>query len=103
MSSFKFKLKKIDETRNYLLNDLLKEKYKKVQKSKYLNYVKSLLISASTVTGSVSISAVASLICVPFGISSSAVGINILHSLQELKSINQLSTKRKKSMIKWYC
>ena len=34
MSSFKFKLKKIDETWNYLLNDLLKEKYKKVQKSK---------------------------------------------------------------------
>ena len=80
-----------------------KKSIKKYRKVNYLNYVKSLLISASTVTGSVSISAAASLICAPFGISSSAVGINILHSLQELKSINQLSTKRRKSMIKWYC
>ena len=42
MSSFKFKLKKIDETRNYLLNDLLKEKYKKVQKSKLFKLCQKL-------------------------------------------------------------
>ena len=42
MSSLKFRLKKIDETRNYLLeetkhNDLVNEKYKNT--FKYLNYV----------------------------------------------------------------
>ena len=36
-----------------------------------------MLILASTVTGSISISALASLVCVPVGIKSSAVGTNI--------------------------
>ena len=43
----------------------------------YLNYVEHLPILASTVTGYVSISAFASLVCVPVGIVSCAVGINI--------------------------
>ena len=48
---------------------------------KYLNYVDNLLILVSTVTGCVSISVFASLVCVTVGITSSAVG---------LKSIIQL-------------
>ena len=59
--------KKIDKTRNYLLNeinhnDLMTEKYEKT--CKYLNYVEHLFISVSTVTGCVSISAFPSLVCV---------------------------------------
>ena len=59
-ASIEFRLRKIDETRNYLLderkhNDLISEKYKKT--CKYLNYVENLLILASTVAGCVSISA----------------------------------------------
>ena len=51
---------KIDETRNYLLNeikhnDLKSGKYKKT--CKYLNYVENVLILSSTVAGCVSISA----------------------------------------------
>ena len=51
---------KIDETRNYLLNeikhnDLKSEKYKKT--CKYLNYGENVLILSSTVVGCVSISA----------------------------------------------
>ena len=58
MSSLAFGLKKIDETRNYLIeeikhNDLMSENYKKT--CKYLNYVRHLLILASTITGCVSI------------------------------------------------
>ena len=53
----------------------MREKYKKI--CKYLNYVENLLILSSTVAGCVSISAFASLVCVPVGIMSSAVGINI--------------------------
>ena len=52
MSSLQVKIKKIDETRNYLFeeinyNDLMYEKYKK----KYLNYVQRLLTLVSTVIG----------------------------------------------------
>ena len=59
-ASIEFRLRKIDETRNYLLderkhNDLISEKYKKT--CKYLNYVENLLILASTVAGCVSFSA----------------------------------------------
>ena len=53
----------------------MSEKYQKT--CKYLNYVEHLLISALTVTGYVSISAFASLVCVPAGFTSSAVGIKI--------------------------
>ena len=55
-ASLKFKLRKIDETRTYFLdeikhNDLMSKKYKKT--CKYLNYVQHLLILVSTVTGCV--------------------------------------------------
>ena len=62
-ATLEFRLRKIDKTRNYLLdelkhNDLIGEKCKKTYK--YLNYVEHLLILASIVTGCVSISAFAS-------------------------------------------
>ena len=52
MSSLEFRLKRVDETKNYLLekikhNDLVSEKYKK--SCKYLNYVEGLIILASKV------------------------------------------------------
>ena len=64
-ASLSFILRKIDETRNYLLNDikhndLMSEKHKKT--CKYLNYVKHLLILVPTVTSCASISAFASLV-----------------------------------------
>ena len=68
MSSLEFRLNKIDETRNYLLekikhNDLMSEKYKKTCKN--FNYLERLHILASTITSCLSISAFASLVCVP--------------------------------------
>ena len=79
-ASLEFRFKKIDETRNYLLdelkhNDLISEKYKKT--CKYLNYVENLLILVSTVTGYASISEFTSLVRVSVGITSSAVGLKI--------------------------
>ena len=78
MSSLEFRLKKTNETRNYLWdeikhNDLMSRKYKKTWK--YLNYVEHLLILVSTITGYVSISEFSLLVCVPVGITSFAVGI----------------------------
>ena len=63
-ASLEFSLRKIVETRNYLLKeinhmDLMSENYKKT--CKYLTYVEHLLIVVLTVTDCVSISAFASL------------------------------------------
>ena len=76
-----FKLKKkIDEIRNYLnkeinRNELLSKKHKKV--CRVLNYIDHLVIAISTITGCVSISAFASLVGIPIGITSSAIGLKI--------------------------
>ena len=80
-ASLEFRLRKIDETRNYLLdeikhNDLMSEKYKKI--CKCLNYVENLLILSSAITDCVSISAFASLARVPVCITSYALGIKNL-------------------------
>ena len=69
--SKKLILRKIDETRNYLLgeiktNDLMSEKYNKT--CKYLNYVENLLILSSKITGCVSISEFDLLVAIPIGI-----------------------------------
>ena len=93
MSSLEFRLKKVDETRNYLLdetnhNDFISEKYKTT--CKYSNYFEHLLILVLTVTDCVLISAFASLFPVPAGIASSAVGIKIdtiTRGIKKYKSI----------------
>ena len=90
-ASLKFRLRKIDETRNYLLdeikhNDLMTEKYKKI--CKYLNYVEKLLILVLTVTGLDSISSFASSVCVPVHITSSAVLIKIYAIIAAIKKYN---------------
>ena len=74
-----FKLKKIDEIRNYLIeeidwNELLSKKHKKV--CRVLNYIEHSLILISTITGCVSISEFASLIGILKGSTSSANGNN---------------------------
>ena len=69
--SLEFRLRKVvDEIKN---NDLMSEKCKKTYK--YLNYGEHLLVLVSAITGCVSIPALASLFCVPVGITSSAVAI----------------------------
>ena len=64
MSSLEFRLKRIDETRNYLIEEIKNNDCEKCKKTcKHLNYVEHLLILVSTVTGCVSISAFASIVC----------------------------------------
>ena len=63
--SQELRLKNIDETRNYLIeeinrNELRSEKHKKVCTT--LNYVEHFLILCSIITGCISISAFASLV-----------------------------------------
>ena len=73
-----FRLKNIDETRNYFVkeieqNELMSRKQKKICKT--LNYIEHFLILASTITGCISISSFASLLAIPIGIMSTAIGL----------------------------
>ena len=72
----------------------MSEKYKKT--CKYLNYAKNVLILSSTVAVCVSISAFASLVCIPVGITSSAVGINICAITAGIKKYKSIIKKKKK-------
>ena len=87
-----FRLKEINQTRNYLIeeikqNKLINKKEKKV--CRILKYTEHLLILASTLSGCVSIFSVASLIGIPVGISSSAIIKKFSVILYELKIISQ--------------
>ena len=75
-----FRLKNIEELKNYFIkeidqNGLMSKKHKKVCTT--LNYIEHFLILASAVTGSISIFDFASLLGIPIGITSSAIGLNI--------------------------
>ena len=72
----------------------MSEKYKKT--CKYLNYVELLLILVSTITGRASLSAFASLVCVPVGTTSSALRIKICAITAGIKKYNSIIKKKKK-------
>ena len=78
--SQEFRSKNTDETGNYFLqekeqNEQTSKKHKKVCTT--LNYIEHFLILASTITGCISISAFASLLGIPIGNMSSAIGLKI--------------------------
>ena len=64
---------------------------------KYLSYVEHLLILVSILTGCVSISAFASVVCVPVGITSSVVGIKICTITAGIKTYKSIIKKKKKA------
>ena len=97
--SLEFRLRKTDETRKYLLdeikhNDLMSQKDKKT--CNYLNYIEHWLILDSAVTGCVSISGFALLFCVPVDITSSAVGIKICATIAGIEKYKSIIKKKKK-------
>ena len=97
--SQEFRLKSINETRNYFLeeieqNELMSRKHKKVCTT--LNYIEHFLILASTITGCISISAFASLIGIPIGITSSAIGLKICAIAAGIKKYESIIKKKKK-------
>ena len=94
-----FWTKKIDRTRNYFLeeikdNELISKKHKKECKALY--YFEHVLIFISPVIGCVSISAFASLVGIPIGITSSAVGSKIGGVTAEIKKYKSITMKKKK-------
>ena len=60
--SQEFRLKNIDEIKNYFIIEIKRNKMISKKNKKVLNYIEQLLILISTVTGCVSISTFASLI-----------------------------------------
>ena len=99
--SQEFRLKNIDETWNYLTEEInqnnLMRKYKEV-----LNYIQQLLILVFTLTGYFSISDFASLVGIPIGIMSSAIGLKICVITAGIIKYKSIVMKRKRSMIKYY-
>ena len=72
----------------------MSEKYK--QTCNYFNYVEKLLVLVSAVTGCVSISAFTSLVGVPVGITSSAIGIKTRAITAGIKKYKSNIRKKKK-------
>ena len=97
--SQEFRLKNIDETRNYLIeeinqNELMSQNLKKICTT--LNYIEHFLILASTITGCISISAFASLFGIPIGITNSAIGFQICAIAARIQKYKSIIKKKKK-------
>ena len=97
--SQEFRLKNLNETKNYLIeeinrNQLISKKHKKFCTT--LNYIEHFLILGSTVTGSVSFSVFASLVGIPIGITSSAIGLKICVIIAAIKKYKSIIKKKKK-------
>ena len=61
-----------------------------------LNYIEYFLILSSTITGCISISAFASLVGIPIGITSSAIGLKICAITAAIKKYKPIIKKKKK-------
>ena len=96
--SQEFRLKSIDETRNYFVkkidqNELMSEKHKKACAS--LNYIKHFLILASAITRCISIPTFPSLVGIPVTIMSSAVELKICAITAAIKKFKSIIKKKK--------
>ena len=97
--SQELRLKHIDKTRNYFLeeikqNELMSKKHKKVCAA--LNYVEHFLILASTITRCFFIFAFHSLIGIPIGVTSSALRLNVCAIAAGIKKCQPIIKKKKK-------
>ena len=79
----------------------MSKKHKKVCKT--INYIEHFLILATAITGCISISVFTSLVGIPAGITSSAIGLKICAITAGIKKYKSIIKKRKRSLIKWYC
>ena len=70
----------------------MSKKHKKICTT--LNYIEHFLIFSSTITGCVSISTFASLIGIPIGITSSAIGLNIFAITAGIKKYKLIIKKK---------
>ena len=100
--SQEFRLKNVDETRNYFLeaikqNELMSKKDKKVCTS--LNYIENFLLLASTINGCISIFAFTSLVGIPIEITSSAIGLKFFAITAGMKKYKSIIKKKRHDKI----
>ena len=100
--SQEFRLKNIDESRNCFLeeieqNELMSQKDKKVCTT--LNYIEHFLILAFAITGCISIFTFASLLGIPIGIMTSAIGLKICAINAGIKKYKSIIKKKKHDKI----
>ena len=96
-----FRLRNIDKSRSYFLKEIEQNKLMSKKREKVcttLNYIEYFFISASTINGCISISVFASLLGIPIGSKSSAIGLKICAITAGIKK--SIIKKRKKSTIK---
>ena len=92
------RLKNIDETRNYFLeeieqNELMSRKHKKICTT--LNYIEHFLILTSGITGCISLAAFSCLLGIPIEINCSAIGIKICEIAAGIKRYKSIIKKKK--------
>ena len=75
----------------------MSKKHKKVFAT--LDYIKKLLILASTITGCISNSAFASLVCISIRITSSVIGLKIWAITAAIKKYKSIIKKKKKKAL----
>ena len=95
----KFRFKKMDETRNYFIqeiqqNDLISMRHQKVCTA--FNHIEQSLFLVSAITGCFPISAFGSLVGIPIAIASSVVGLNICAISAGIKKYKSTIKKRSK-------
>ena len=93
-----FRFKSIDKARNYFLeeikqNELMIRKHENVCAT--LNCIEQFLILASTISRCISISAFASLLSIPIGITSSTIGFEICTIAAGIKKFKSIIKKKK--------
>ena len=97
--SQEFRLKNIDETRNYLIDEINRNKLISKKLTKFcttLNYIEHFLIIGSTITRCFPISAFAFLVGIPIGVTSSAIGLKICPITAAIKKYKSMIKKNKK-------
>ena len=62
-----------------------------------LHYIEHFLILASAVTGCISVSVFASLLCIPIGITSSEVGLKLCVMTEGIKNYDSIIKKKKEA------
>ena len=99
--SQEFRLKSKGRTRNYFLEEIKKNELISISKKHRkicttLNYIEHFLILASIITGCISISAFTSMIVIPIGSMSSAIGLKICAIIAGIKKYKSIIKKKKK-------
>ena len=97
--SQELRLKNIDETKNCFVqetaqNELISKKHKKFETA--VNCAKHFLILLSAVNGCISVSAFASVLGIPLGITSSVIGLKMYAITGEIKKYKSIIKETKK-------